>query len=99
MDLSFPEQEFDWDAHNIRKNRVRHGVEYTEAEEVFLDCGIRLLPDPTHSASEERYIVLGKTKTERCLFVAFIRRKGRIRVISARDMSKKERKVYYEKNE
>ncbi len=71
-------------------------MQFPEAEEIFFDINLTILPDPTHSIAEERYIALGKTKTGRPLFVVFTRRAGKIRIISARDMSKKERSRYNE---
>lgn len=98
MEISFSEAEFDWDQYNINKIWKKHKVKFSDAEEVFFTPGLFISPDPTHSTpSEQRYIALGRTKMGRLLFVVFTRRTGKIRVISARDMSKKERKDYYEK--
>ncbi|TLY64157.1 MAG: BrnT family toxin [Gammaproteobacteria bacterium] len=87
--------EFDWDAGNARKNE-RHGVSAGEAEEVFFSAPLLLLDDQRHSQEEPRYHALGVTAAGRRLHVSFtLRRDGTaIRVISARDMSKKERAVY-----
>lgn len=87
--------EFEWDKGNSGKNRG-HGVEDPEAEEAFFDQRKKLFRDTLHSAAEERFILLGKTKKERLLFVAFTRRGGRIRIVSARDMKRKERPLYEE---
>ena len=96
MEKVFPELDFDWDAHNINKIRKKHNVQFPEAEEVFFDINLIILPDPTHSIAEARYIVLGKTKTGRPLFVVITEPAGKIRIVSARDMSKKERIKYNE---
>lgn len=96
MEKVFLELDFDWDTHNTNKIWEKHKVRFAEAEEVFFDIDLIILPDPTHSVAEERYIVLGKTKTGRLLFVVFTKRPEKIRVISARDMSRKERKKYNE---
>ncbi len=88
--------DFDWDSHNINKIRKKHNVQFPEAEEVFFDINLTILPDPTHSIAEERYLALGKTKTGRQLFVVFTERAGKIRIISVRDMGKKERSKYNE---
>ncbi|MFH0797365.1 MAG: BrnT family toxin [Candidatus Omnitrophota bacterium] len=92
--------EFDWDKWNADKIREKHKVQFPEAEEVFFDINLIILPDPTHSIAEERYIALGKTKTSSPLFVVFTERSfdatKKIRIISARDMSKKERRRYHE---
>jgi uncharacterized DUF497 family protein len=87
---------FDWDAGNSRKNHP-HGVSMAEAEQVFFNTPVLLLPDLAHSQSEPRYHALGKTIDGRRLHVTFtLRGDGKlIRVISARDMHRKER-VHYE---
>lgn len=87
---------FDWDDGNREKNWKQHSVEWTEAEETFLSVPLLVLPDPTHSQSETRFAVLGRTLADRRLVVVFTVRNNRIRVISARDMSKKERTMYDE---
>jgi uncharacterized protein len=86
--------EFDSDAGNARKNE-RHGVS-GEAEEVFFSTPLLLLDDEPHSQEEPRYHALGVTAAGRRLHLSFtLRREGTaIRVISARDMSRKERVVY-----
>jgi uncharacterized protein len=86
---------FDWDAGNARKND-RHEVTANEAEQVFFHQPLLLLPDPRHSDAEQRFHALGKTGTDRPLHVTFtLRGNGTlIRVISARDMNRKERVIY-----
>lgn len=86
---------FDWDAGNARKSD-RHGVSMAEAEQVFFSIPVLMLPDPGHSQSEARYHALGKAIEGRRLHVTFtLRGSGKlIRVISARDMSRKERNQY-----
>ena len=88
---------FEWDEGNS-KNWERHRVSSTESEEVFLNRPLLLQPDPSHSQQEARYYVLGQTNAGRPLFIAFTIRHDRIRVISARDMSRKERSIYAEAN-
>jgi len=85
---------FDWDDANVEKNWQAHRVSPSEAEQVFFNKPLLVDDAPEHSRAEKRYYVLGRTDQERMLFVAFTMRKNRIRVISARDMSRKERKVY-----
>lgn len=85
--------EFDWDKGNIGKNK-KHDVDDPEIEEVFFDGKKVTLKDTLHSDNEERTIVLGRTKKERLLFVVFSRRKHKIRIISARDINKRERGLY-----
>lgn len=89
--------EFEWDRGNIDKNLILHGVRNEECEEVFFDLNKRVLGDSIHSDEEKRYIIIGKTKKQRLLFIAFTIRKKKVRVISARDLNKKERHLYYEK--
>lgn len=88
---------FQWDKGNIDKNLIKHNVENWECEQVFFNRPLLVLDDPTHSASEKRWAAFGQTDTERCLVVIFTKRKNLIRVISARDMNKRERKFYNEK--
>ena len=86
---------FEWDKGNIGKND-KHNVEDKEAEEVFLDENKKTFKDKLHSDGEERFRVVGKTKKGRLLFVAFTLRKGKIRIISVRNISKKEVYLYEE---
>ena len=86
---------FEWDDGNCRKND-KHGVSQAEAEQVFLSEPIILTPDTSHSGIEQRYRALGQTSSERQLTVVFTLRCNEtlIRVISARDMHRKERTLY-----
>ena len=88
---------FDWDDWNVRKIKDKHKVEFYECEEIFFNEDLLLLPDEAHSLAESRYYALGITESGRLLFLVFTIRENKIRVISARNMSKKERKIYYEK--
>ena len=88
---------FDWDKGNINKNWEKHKVKDQECEEVFFDIKKKLFKDTVHSVKEKRYILLGQTKLKRLLFIVFAIRKNKIRIISARDINKKE-KYLYEKN-
>lgn len=87
--------EFDWDEGNVRKND-KHGVSTAEAEQVFFNEPLLVIDDTKHSQGECRFHALGKTNEERILHITFTLRNAgeRIRVISARDMHKKERKIY-----
>jgi len=87
---------FDWDKGNINKN-LKHDVADKEAEEAFFDSRKRTFKDKLHSKGEERLRIVGKTKEGRLLFIAFTIRNDRIRIISARDINKKEVKLYEEK--
>jgi uncharacterized DUF497 family protein len=90
---------FEWDGGNREKNWILHKVAWTEAEEAFLSEPLLLLPDPKHSQAENRFAVLGRTLADRRIVIVFTIRNNRIRVISARDMSMKERKMYDEATE
>ena len=87
---------FEWDAGNARKNVDKHGVEQTEAEEAFFNRPLIVARDVRHSLAESRFHALGRTHLGRRVHVTFTLRGNDtlIRVISARDMSMKERKVY-----
>ena len=86
---------FDWDDGNARKNE-RHGVSSAECEQVFFNAPLLLLDDVKHSEKESRFHALGKTDQERPLHITFTLREAgaKIRVISARDMHRKERLIY-----
>jgi len=86
--------QFDWDEGNLHKSRLKHYVEPTECEEVFFNDPLLTSPDPAHSSTESRFISLGQTNRNRKLLVAFTIRKQKIRIISARNQSKKERTLY-----
>jgi uncharacterized DUF497 family protein len=85
---------FDWDDANVTKNWERHRVTPEEAEEIFFHDPLIVRSDPGHSAREKRYWALGKTTRERRLFAAFTLRHNLIRVVSVRDMSRREVEVY-----
>lgn len=85
--------EFEWDKGNINKN-LKHNVEDKDVEEIFLDENKLIQKDKLHSLTEERFIILGKTKKNRLLYVVFTERKNKIRIISARDINKKEVRLY-----
>jgi len=85
---------FEWDDGNRDKNWEKHQVSNSDCEEVFFNLPLLLHPDPTHSQAEDRYYVLGQTNEGRRLFISFTIRGENIRVISARDMSKRERNFY-----
>jgi uncharacterized protein len=85
---------FEWDSGNIDKNWIKHGVSPSECEQMFFNQPLVVTEDAVHSEEEERLFALGRTDAERLLFAVFTVRKDKIRIISARDMSSKERKVY-----
>ena len=85
---------FDWNESNATKNWLKHKVTPSECEQVFFNQPLVVQGDLKHSENEERYYVLGQTDIKRTLFIAFTVRNKLIRVISARDMSRQERRVY-----
>jgi uncharacterized DUF497 family protein len=87
---------FDWDAGNARKSVDKHDVSQAEAEQVFFNEPLLTVPDAKHSAIERRLHALGRTDDGRLLHITFTLRDKdtKIRVISARDMSHKERSYY-----
>jgi hypothetical protein len=85
---------FDWDDSNIQKNWERHQVTPEEAEDVFFHEPLVVRSDVRHSQGEKRYYALGQTSGGRRLFVAFTIRRKLIRVISIRDMNRKEQEAY-----
>jgi uncharacterized DUF497 family protein len=90
---------FNWDDGNARKND-KHGVSMAEAEQVFFNAPLLLLEDGAHSQQEARLHALGKTDAARALHITFTLRQlgALIRVISARDMHRKERTIYDQTN-
>ena len=85
---------FEWNEANLTKNWEKHRVTPWECEQLFFNLPLVVAEDPAHSTVESRYYVLGQTDAGRRLFLVFTARKRRIRVISARDMSVKERRTY-----
>jgi uncharacterized DUF497 family protein len=85
---------FEWDDGNINKNWLKHKVSPAECEQMFFNRPLIIHDDTEHSEVENRFYALGRTDSKRTLFFAFTVRDKRIRVISARDMSRKEREVY-----
>lgn len=85
---------FDWDEGNREKNLLNHRVTVEECEQVFVNTPLLIIDDPDHSTAEKRYAAFGRTDSRRQLFIVFTWRDGQIRVISARDQDKKERRQY-----
>lgn len=85
---------FEWDEGNFLKNWEKHGVSHLEAEQVFFNERLLLFSDERHSKQENRWYVLGKSDQTRELMLVFTVRGERARIISARPMSRKERKIY-----
>lgn len=87
---------FDWDGGNARKSTDKHDVSQSESEQIFFNVPLLLLTDDKHSQMEARYHALGRSEAGRLLHITFtVRIDGTlIRVISARDMHRKESKAY-----
>jgi len=88
---------FEWDPENSAKNERKHGVTDREAEEVFFHRPL-IIGRSSKGGEETRYAALGKTYASRLLAVIFTVRAKKIRVISARPMSRNERKIYEKEN-
>ena len=89
-------ERFDWDEGNSRKSMSKHGVSQSEAEQVFFNEPLIVMDDTKHSGDERHWHALGKTNEDRTLHITFtMRDKGKaLRVISARDMHRKEWTIY-----
>ncbi|HET6628994.1 MAG TPA: BrnT family toxin [Woeseiaceae bacterium] len=88
--------EFEWDQKKAASNELKHAVTFEEATEVFADDYSSVIHDPDHSSVEERFVLFGRTRADRYLAVGFTDRSGRIRIINARLMTRRERKAYEE---
>ena len=88
--------QFQWDAGNHEKNWLKHRVTMAECEEAFFDPHKRLLGSALHAEHETRYVLIGRTQEHRVLFVVFTTRGQTVRVISARNVNKRERGLYEE---
>ena len=87
---------FEWDPQKARDNEQKHGVSFAEASEVFDDDHSSAVSDPDHSVDEARYLIFGMSKQSRYLVVSYTERGDRIRLISARQMTSRERRAYEE---
>jgi uncharacterized DUF497 family protein len=85
---------FQWDAGNLGKNWDLHKVAHAECEQPFLNRPVLVAADEKHSTREQRYAALGQTNDGRMLAIVFTIRGHLVRVISARDMSRRERRIY-----
>ena len=87
---------FEWDKQKALSNETKHGVSFNEAKTVFFDENAKVIHDPEHSDSEERFIILGFSSSARALVVCHCYKEvdGIIRIISARKASKRESKQY-----
>jgi len=89
--------EFEWDPDKAARNFAKHGVAFKDAATVFGDPLAMTYFDPDHSESEDRFLTFGHTDAGRLLAVSHTDRDANIRIISARPMTRKERKQYEEK--
>lgn len=89
---------FEWDEAKAEANLHNHGVSFDEAQTVFLDEWAVIYPDPDHSVREERLLIVGTSKKQRLLIVSFTERGKNIRLISARKVTRAERKKYEEED-
>jgi uncharacterized DUF497 family protein len=87
---------FEWDEHKAASNFTKHGVSFAEAATVFGDPRSLTIPDPVHSQLEERAIILGRSLPDKLLVVVHTERGDRVRIISARPASRRERQTYEE---
>ena len=87
---------FEWDAAKAASNLAKHGVRFEEAATVFGDPFSMTIFNPAHSQAEERFIILGRSHLDKLLVVVHTERGGNIRIISARQASRAERKQYEE---
>jgi uncharacterized DUF497 family protein len=87
---------FEWDPDKAARNQERHGVTFEEAQRVFEDDLFVVFADPAHSIHEKRYLIMGQSKEGRLLVVSYTERSGRVRLISARPATRRERKAYEE---
>jgi len=87
---------FEWDARKANANLRKHGVSFDEAATVFDDPLARIFDDPNHSLDERREIIIGHSIREVLLLVCFNERPSKIRIMSARPLTRKERKDYEE---
>ena len=88
---------FDWDDGNSNKNWHLHAVTDGECEDVFFNLPLIIASNKNHSENETRFFALGRTDADRWLFITFTIRNNLIRVISARDVTKSEERIYVEK--
>jgi len=89
---------FEWDTEKALSNVKKHGVSFKEAATVFGDEHAVTFNDPAHSVDEERSITFGRSKAGRLLVVAHTCRGEKLRIISARAMTRKEESIYYEED-
>jgi uncharacterized protein len=85
---------FEWNPAKAEINLAKHGVSFDEAQVAFDDPLYLVFPDPAHSVGEQRFLLLGESKPGRLLLVAYTERQNVTRLISAREATKRERRMY-----
>ena len=88
--------DFEWDLEKAAANKQKHGVSFEEAATVFGDALAITFADPDHSIEEERYLTFGNSRFDRLLVVCHAEYGDRVRIISARLMTRQERRIYEE---
>ncbi|MFN0106401.1 MAG: BrnT family toxin [Bryobacteraceae bacterium] len=88
--------DFEWDPVKAKNNLRKHGVSFEEAESVFYDLLAATVPDPDHSWDESRHLIVGLSAKNRLLIVSFADRIDNCRIISARELTKSERRGHEE---
>ena len=86
--------QFEWDPAKAARNLQKHGVSFDEASTVFGDPLAGTIPDPRYSGEEPRFITIGRSTSQRLITVAHAEREDRIRIISARRATRRERRHY-----
>jgi uncharacterized protein len=86
--------EFEWNPGKAKSNNEKHGVNFEEAATVFNDSLSVTFPDPGHSVGESRYVIIGISKFGKLLIVSHTDREDKIRIISAREATRQERRFY-----
>jgi len=85
---------FEWNESKAKANLAKHGVSFDEAKTVFIDPFYIDFYDPDHSDEEERYIIIGQSQQHRLLVVSYTERRQRVRLISAREATRREKGAY-----
>ena len=86
--------QFEWDPEKARANEIKHGVTFAEATESFADSLSSTVADPDHAEDEERFVIFGLCSNNRYMVASYAERGDRIRIISARTMTRRERAAY-----
>ncbi len=92
--MDFGGERFEWDPGKAESNLRKHGVSFEEARTIFFDPLARTMPDPQHSLGERRFVCIGMANSGRLLVVPHAERGGLIRIISAREAVRQERRMY-----